>query len=451
MNKIKMILAGSVLLFSGAAMAAEQVSVTVYNSNLGLVRSVRQMPLKEGTSEIRFADVASQIDPTSVHFKSLTAPDKTAVLEQNYEYELVDANKILSKYIDQQIQVFTKEGKMFDGKLLSSSDEIVLEKKDGGVQSVSRANIQNVDFPKLPLGLITRPTLVWTVASEKGGTHDMEVSYLTGGINWHAEYVAVLDKDDKKIDLSAWVSVDNKSGAAYQDAKVKLIAGEVHRAVEQEPMYDQRMLKTAMAMERSDQFQEKAFFEYHLYTLQRPATIKNNQIKQLQLFPSASVSVKKIYEYEAQSDPNKVKVAVEFTNSKAENLGMPLPAGKVRIYKQDSDKSQEFVGEDALDHTPKDEKIRLTLGDVFDVAVERTEKDIKNISERVQQRTAGIKIRNHKDSDIEVLVAEKFWGDWEITKSNFPHTKKDSVTAEFKIPVKKDGETILEYTVQNRW
>lgn len=450
--KIKNILAVLSVSFFVSAASAEEVSVTVYNNNLGLVRSVRQMALKEGTGEIRFMDVASQIDPTSVHFKSLTAPDKVMILEQNYEYDLVDANKILSKYLDQQIQVYTKEGKLFDGKLLSAASDVVLEKKDGSIQALQRSNIQNIDFPKLPLGLITRPTLVWTLLSDKGGNHDMEVSYLTEGISWHAEYVAVLDKDDKKMSLSAWVSVDNKSGAAYENAKVKLIAGEVHRAEVPQPMYAKGLRMDALSLESAGQFQEKPFFEYHLYTLQRPATIKNNQIKQLTLFPSAGgVTIKKIYKYEGQSDPKKVKVNVEFVNSKSESLGMPLPAGKVRIYKSDADKSQEFVGEDRVDHTPKDEKVRLTLGDVFDVAAERAEKEMKSLSSKSQQRTVEIKLRNHKDTDIEVLVVEKLWGDWEIVKSNYASSKKDSNTAEFKIPVKKDKETVLEYTVINRW
>lgn len=291
----------SIILFSLFVIAnsmaqGKQVSITIYQNNLGLVRDVREMDLKEGNQEIRFTDVASLIDPTSVHFKSLTEPEQVTILEQNYEYDLVSAEKILQKYIDQVVQLFTKEGKIFEGKLLSASGNVVLEKKDGGIQSIAMANIQNMDFPKLPAGLITRPTLVWYLSSEKAGKHNMETSYLTDGIGWHAEYVALVNKDETALDLSAWVSVNNQSGTDYENAKLKLVAGDIHRITPLPPRYigyeERAMVKAAPA----PQFEEKAFFEYHLYTLQRAATIKNNQIKQLSLFPTATTPVKKLYD-----------------------------------------------------------------------------------------------------------------------------------------------------------
>ena len=439
-------------LLIAAAAFADESAVTVYNNNLAAVRSMRPMEINAGTGEVKFADVAAQMDPTSVHFKSLTAPGKVAILEQNFEYDLVSAEKILEKYIDQTVQLFDKEGKMFEGRLLSSSDDVVLEKRDGEIQSVSRASILNINFPKLPSGLITRPTLVWMLSSDKGGKHDMEVSYLTAGIGWHAEYVAVLDKDDKKMDLSAWVSVDNKSGATYADAKIKLVAGDVNRVSDAVPTAYLRRAMTVESFSADEkQFAEKSFFEYHLYTLQRPATLKNNQIKQISLFPSASVPVKKIYKYDGQTNPKKVSVAMEFLNSKAQGLGLALPAGKVRVYKQDDDKSQEFVGEDRMDHTPKEEKVRLSIGNAFDVAAERKEKEMRALSQRSRQTTVEIKIRNHKDSDIEVLAVERLWDDWEIVKSNFKHAKKDSTTAEFVIPVAKGAEAVLEFTAVTKW
>lgn len=437
---------------AGTCLAAErETAVTVYNNDLALVRDKRKLVLKQGLGELRYADVAAQIDPTSVHLKSLTAPEKVAVLEQNFEYDLISSDKILQKYLDEEIEVFGKEGKFFSGKLLSASNDIVLEKKDGGIQSVSKSMVQNVEFPKLPQGLITRPTLVWTMQADRGGDHDMELSYLTSGMGWHAEYVAVADKDDKKMDLSAWVSIDNKSGAAYENAKLKLIAGDVNRAAPPQPRGAKVRATFALAQDMAEQFQEKAFFEYHLYTMTRPATLKNNQIKQLTLFPTATVNVKKIYEYEGLNDPKKVKVMMEFLNSKQEGLGLPLPAGKVRVYKQDSDKSQEFVGEDRLDHTPKDEKVRIYVGDAFDVAGERKEKENRSLGGRANQQTIEIKLRNHKDSDIEVVVTERFWSDWEITRQSQKFEKKDARTAEFVVPVKKDGEATVEFTVVTRW
>lgn len=434
-----------------AGAQGKQVSITIYQNNYGLVRDVREMELKAGVQEIRFMDVASRIDPTSVHFKSLTAPDQTAILEQNYEYDLVSAEKILQKYIDQSVQLFTKEGKIFEGKLLSAGGNVVLEKKDGGIQSISLANVQNVDFPRLPAGLITRPTLVWHLSNEKDGKHRMETSYLTEGIGWHAEYVALVNKDDTALDLSAWVSVDNQSGTDYENAKLKLIAGDVHRATPPPPRHMDYEIQSMAKAAPARQFEEKAFFEYHLYTLQRPATIKNNQIKQLSLFPTATTPVKKIYEYDGSKNEKKINVKLEFINSEKNGLGIPVPAGKVRVYKSDEDQSQIFIGEDQIDHTPKDEKIRLYVGDAFDVVGERKQINYKQLGDRAREETWEITLRNHKKEDIEVLVTEHLWGDWEIRESSHPYNKKDAGTIEFVIPVKKDAEAIVKYTVLYRW
>ncbi len=434
------------------SMAQEkQVSITVYQNNLGLVRDVREMDLKAGSQEIRFTDVASLVDPTSVHFKSLTAPDHVTILEQNYEYDLVSTEKILQKYIDQVIQLFTKEGKVFEGKLLSAGGSVILEKKEGGIQSIATANIQNMDFPKLPAGLITRPTLVWYLSAEKAGKHTMETSYLTDGIGWHAEYVALVNKDETTLDLSAWVSVNNQSGTDYENAKLKLIAGDVHRITPPPPRYIGYKERAMAEAAPATQFEEKAFFEYHLYTLQRAATIKNNQIKQLSLFPTATTPVKKIYEYDGSKSEKKVNVKLEFTNSEKNGLGLPIPAGKVRVYKSDEDKSQVFLGEDHVDHTPKDEKIRLYVGDAFDVVGERKQISYKQLSDRAREETWEIKLRNHKGEDIGVLVTERLWGDWEIRESSHTYNKKDANTLEFLISLKKDSEVTIKYTALYRW
>lgn len=429
----------------------KEVSVTIYQNNFGLVRDVREMELKAGVQEIRFTDVASQIDPTSVHFKSLTAPDQVAILEQNYEYDLVSAEKILQKYIDQVVQLYTKEGKIFEGKLLSAGGNVVLEKRDGSIQSIAMANVQNVDFPKLPAGLITRPTLVWYLSNEKDGKHRMETSYVTEGIGWHAEYVALVNHNDTQLDLSAWVSVNNQSGADYEHAKLKLIAGDVHRVTPPLPRHMDYEVQAMAKAAPARQFEEKAFFEYHLYTLQRAATIKNYQIKQLALFPTATTPVKKIFEYDGSKNEKKVNVKLEFENTEKNGLGIPVPAGKVRVYKSDEDQSQVFIGEDQIDHTPKDEKIRLYVGDAFDVVGERKQMSYKQLGDRAREETWEVKLRNHKKEDIEVLVTEHLWGDWEIRETSHPYSKKDASTIEMVIPVKKDAEAIVKYTVLYRW
>lgn len=428
----------------------KHVSVTIYQNNIGLVHDVREMELKAGNQEVRFTDVASLIDPTSVHFKSLTAPEGVAILEQNYEYDLVSAEKILQKYIDQSVQIFTKEGKLFEGKLLSAGGNVVLEKKDGGIQSITAANIQNVDFPRLPAGLITRPTLVWLLTNEKEGRHTMETSYITNGIDWHAEYVALVDKNEARLDLSAWVSINNQSGTDYENAGLKLVAGDVHRVTPPPPQHvahDERVMARAAA----PQFEEKSFFEYHLYTLQRAATVLNNQIKQVTLFPTAATPVKKIYEYDGQKNEKKVNVKLEFVNSEKGGLGRPMPAGKVRVYKADEDRSQVFLGEDRIDHTPKDEKIRLYVGDAFDVVGERKQVSYKQLSDRAREETWQIKLRNHKEEAVEVCIIERLWGDWEIREASHSYNKKDAKTLEFLAPVKKDEEITVKYTALYRW
>lgn len=290
---------------------------------------------------------------------------------------------------------------------------------------------------------------MWLLDSDVSGKRKAEVSYLTSGINWHSEYVAVVDQKDQNLELAGWVSIDNRSGATYEDAKVKLIAGEVHRVEEVAPL---RMGK-GMAMEMAaapPQFEEKAFFEYHLYTLLRPATIKDNEIKQVSLFPSTNVKVKKIYTYDGARYDKNIRVELEFKNAQTEGLGMPLPQGKIRVYKADMDKSLEFVGEDRINHTPKDEKVRVFLGNAFDIVGERKKTDFKQISDDVTEESYQIKLRNHKEEAVEVVVVEHLYSytDWEIRESTFPYEKKDASTIEFKIPLAKDQEVVLNYTVR---
>ena len=260
-----------------------------------------------------------------------------------------------------------------------------------------------------------------------------------------------MHEDEKKLDLSAWVSINNQSGTDYERAKLKLVAGEVHRVTPQRQYEDFEERPMAKVAAAPPQFEEKAFFEYHLYTLQRAATIKNNQIKQLTLFPTAETQVKKIYEYDGSRDEKKVNVKLEFVNSGKNGLGLPIPAGKVRVYKADVDQSQVFLGEDRIDHTPKDEKIRLYVGDAFDIVGERKQMNYKQLSERSREETWKIKLRNHKKEDVEIIVREHFWGDYEIRESTHSYNKEDANTLEFIVPVKKDEEAVLKYTVLYRW
>ena len=443
-----------IIFFVGGILKADEpkVAVTVYNNNLALVREARTIQLKKGVQEFRFVDVAAKIDPTSVHFKSLSDPADVDLLEQNFEYDLVGTERLLQKYIDQQIVTSTKDGHVFKGKLLNTtSGDVILENEDGSVVVVKAAVLQNIQFPALPEGLLTRPTLVWLLSSKKGGKQESEISYLTHGINWHAEYVAVANQSDTEIELSGWVSIENRSGATYQNAKVKLVAGDVHKAKKERRMYNTLPKVEALSAMAAPPFQEKAFFEYHLYTLQRPATIRDRQIKQLSLFEPAQVKVDKIFTFDGLANDKKVSVDLEFKNDKASGLGIPLPKGKFRVYKQDEDQSQEFIGEDNIDHTAKDEKVKITLGNAFDLVGERTILSDKKLGKRSRQQKIQVKLRNHKDKQVVIHVLEHFWGDWEFVGPTPPIIKKDAEKVEFRALVPANGEKKLEFTVLTRW
>lgn len=447
---IKKILTLAILLLfcvSSVFAQQKQVALTVYNSNLALVKDTREIQLPKGISEIKFQDVAAQIDPTSVYFVSRTAPEQVAILEQNYEYDLVNSAKILQKYVDQEISIQAKEDASYSGTLLSASGgDVILRDADGGIKIVRMETVENMAFPSLPEGLITRPTLVWKLDSQQSGKHEIEVGYLTHGIEWHAEYVGVTNENDTVLDLSGWVSIENNSGATYEDAKLKLVAGDVHRAERMIPR--EYVLRKAAEAQAAPDFEEKAFFEYHLYTLQRPATVANNQIKQISLFPSTEVKVAKKYAYDATKDEKKVRVNLEFENKKEFGLGMPLPKGKVRVYKEDEDKALIFIGEDFVDHTPEGEPVKVYVGDAFDIVAERTQKDRRAIGKDSWEETWEIKLRNHKEEAVQVDVVEHLNFDWEILSKTHDYKKKDARTIEFNVSIPGNQEVAIEYTVR---
>lgn len=444
--KSKLTLLLALLTVSLPAFAKPGVSVTVYNQDLALVRDVREMGFQKGNSELLFRDVAARIDQSSVHFKS----NGVTLLEQNFDFDLVSPEKLLEKYVDETIEVVNEKGDVVTGKLLTSSGStIVLQTNDGSLRSLLMESIQEVRYPNLPSGLITRPTLRWLVNAPNGGNQEAEVSYLTGGMNWNADYVAVIDESNK-ADLSAWVTLNNMSGASYMDAKLKLIAGEVHRAQAPMQKYNDMMRVETLAMDGGSQFSEKSFFEYHLYTLERQTDLLDNQTKQVSLFPNAIVQTKRIYEYDYSRNNDKVSVSLEFLNSKDNQLGIPLPAGRVRVFQKDTDGSQEFIGEDNLDHTPRDEKVRVTIGNAFDIAVERAQKDYRQISDRVYEQDIEVKLRNRKNEAVTVVVVEHSWGDWSVTKSSLPLRKVNANQFEFDVAAAPDKEIVLTYTIRNK-
>ncbi len=455
---------------------ASSTELTVYNDNLGLVREQRDIELNKGQNEVNFTDVAAKIDATSVHFKSITDPDGTKVLEQNFEYDLISRDKMLSKYIDKEIELVRRFGvsgektETLKGTLLSLQGGMTIKVGDKIYSNPSG----EVILDKLPEGLITKPTLSWLVDCNKSGKNTIEVGYLTSGIKWNADYIVVSDTNDKNIDLNGWVTIDNKSGATYKDAKLKLIAGDIHRAKPPVSAQDEFIIRAAVATQRvSPQFQEKTFFEYHMYTLQRKATIKDNETKQIEFASASQIPVNKLFIYDgarmsfssyneySRADRNygvqtnkDVYVMLEFKNSKENNLGIPLPKGKMRVYKSDVDKSLEFIGEDWIDHTPKDELIRIYLGNAFDVVGERIQTDFKvNYDADKLNESYKITLRNHKEEPVTVKVVEHLyrWSNWKITNNSQNFEKTDSKTIEFNVPIDKNGETVVTYTVEYWW
>ena len=431
---------------------ADENYVTVYNQNLALVKQVRTVEITRSNLPLKFTDVASEIIPTSVHLRNLSGNKDFAVLEQNYEYDLVSGEKILEKYIDHPVEIITDKGQLISGTLMSKSGSTLVLKTDDGIRILPWNDKMQVNVGELPEGLITRPTLIWDVTGVKDGKETLEVSYLTGGMNWHAEYVGVLNENATEISLDSWVSVENRSGATFKDAHLKLVAGEIHRAEQPiAPRYmEEGMAMAAKAAPRG--FQEREFFEYHMYELQRPTTLKNNQIKQISLFPQVTVKCRKLFVYSAWKDNDNIFVKLAFTNKKSEGLGIPLPAGVFRIYQKDKE-SLEFVGEDRIDHTPRNEDVKITMGKAFDLKAERKLVSTTKISDRSQKITVEIELRNNKEKEaVNILVDERLPAmQWKITESNFPYKKIDISRVEFNIPVPANDKVKLRYTVVYSW
>jgi hypothetical protein len=439
------------------------IALTIYNVNLGLVKDQRELRMPKGTEELKFMDVASEIIPTSVHIKSLVQADSLRVLEQNYEYDLLNPQKLMDKYVGKEVKLYqknpyTEREEIVDATLLSTNGGPIFKIGDG----ITFGYPGRIIFPGVPDDLISKPTLLWLLENNLSSPQKIEASYLTNGINWRADYVVILNDRDDRADLSGWVTVDNKSGATYKDAQIKLVAGDVNR-VKDQVMYEQAMRKVAgAAMSPEPQFREEGFFEYHLYTLQRKTTVKENQTKQISLVNADDIQVKKElvfrgapYYYRSsygEGIPNqKVGVYVEIANKKENNLGIPLPKGTVRVYKKDSEGSLQFVGEDAIDHTPKDEKLRLKLGDAFDVVGTRKQTDWRKIAYDTYEAAYEITLRNHKKEDVVVRVIEPIPGDWTMLSSSHAYKKTEASTAEFSIPVPKDKESKLTYRVRMRF
>lgn len=438
----------------------QDVAVTIYNSNAGLVKDTRLIEFKPGIHELKFMDVAGKIDPTTVHIKSLTNGSSLRVLEQNYEYDLLSPQKLLEKFVGQKVQLATihpetKKEEIVEAILLSTQGGNIFQIGD----KIHIGHYGRILLSKIPENLIPQPTLVWMLENKLSKPQKLEVSYLTSGINWKADYVAVLNKLDTMTDLTGWVTIDNRSGATYQNALLKLVAGDIHRVQGEVRMDYARPM--AAAKEASQQFKEESFFEYHLYTLDRRTTVKDNQTKQMTLLDANQVPLKKLfifaghpqyyYQMNQGSQKQKVGVFLELENTKKNNLGIPLPKGTIRVYKEDKDGSLQFVGEDRIDHTPKDEKFKIKIGETFDVVGERIQTDYKRLATNLFEVAFEVSLRNHKKEDIKVLIEEPIPGDWEMLSNTHPFEKLSAHLIRFDVPVAKDKEVKVKYRIRFKY
>jgi len=437
----------TILILSTIALSAlaGDISITVYNNNRALIHEERLIDLQKGEFTFNFTGVPPLIDPTSV----LLHADGIEILEQNYEFDIASPRKIIEKMSGQRIRVIMEDGSLIEGKLFPTEGQgMIVISDDKAVNILNESQIMHYSFPQMPKGFVEEPTLIWHLRSANSGKKTAEVSYLTGGMSWHAEYIAVVG--DKSLGYNGWVSIENRSGQTYKNAGLKLMAGDIHTV---DGMKKGRRRVAAMAVEDSfggNQFEEKSFFEYHLYTLQRKSTVKQNEIKQISLFPEAEVKHQKEFVFEGSRN-KKIGVFISFKNSESSGLGMALPAGKVRVYQQDDDASLEFIGEDMIDHTPKDEKVRLQIGNAFDLVGERMVKDSRQLGRYDREEDVEISLRNHKDTEVTILVKEKFYGNWKILNSNIGFKKTGANTVEFNVtvpPHRENEEFLLKFTVR---
>jgi hypothetical protein len=442
----------------------KEVSISVYNGNFGLVREVRELELPKGRVSLEFRDVASQIQAETVSIKGATA-DSLRIFEQNYRYDLLSPATLLAKYVGRSVKAYRwnpvlgKED-AFDAEVLSVNGyQPVL--KIGG--EITYGFDGRFGFPELPANLIANPTLVWSLESTQPKQR-VEATYMTYGLNWKSDYVLVLDESDAKGDLQGWVTLTNRSGASYEDAKLQLVAGDVNRVTTRgwrEEEGKSRWMKKE-ANEKATEFREEGLFEYHLYTLSRPSSVLQNEQKQVSLLEAKGITLDKQLIFYGQQywyrgsygqvmSNQKVGVYLDIQNKEQNKLGMPLPKGVIRVYKADKSGAKQFVGEDSIDHTPRDEKVRVKMGDAFDVVGDRKQMSWKTLGSCTSESEWEISLRNHKDTPVTVQDVEPIGGDWEVLSSSIPHVKKDAFTFTFDVKIPAKGETKVKYKVRVKW
>ena len=441
-----------------------ELALTVYNSNIALVRDVRTLQLPRGIFDLQFMDIAATVNPATVHFRSLSEPGRVSVLEQNYEYDLLEPDKLLRKYVGRDVTLVRRKQdggvtieEPVTARLLSYNNAPVWQI---GNEIVTGLGADHMRFPELPGNLFSRPTLIWSLTNEGGTRHRVEASYLATNLKWNADYVLTVARDDKTADVDGWVTVTNGSGTAFRNAKLQLVAGDVNRVYPSAGRMeaDERVMK--MAANAAREMTQESFSDYHLYTLDRKTTVNNNQTKQVSMLDATNFPVAKRYIVDGQAfyyrnaqhpgSPLKdvVQVYYQFKNEDKAGLGVPMPAGVVRVYQSDSNGGVQFVGEDRIQHTPKDETLNLKIGNAFDVVSERKQIDFQKIASNVYEVEYEVALRNHKTAPVTVEVNEPIGGTWRILRSTYEWVKTDAWAAQFTVPVAADGTSTLRYRVR---
>ncbi|MEE9330747.1 MAG: DUF4139 domain-containing protein [Methylophilaceae bacterium] len=434
------------------------VAVTIYNGNLALVKDTRKISLKRGFNAVAMRDVSAQMRPETAILRSINAPGSLSLFEQNFDFDLLTPTKMLEKYVGKVVTIIktnpaTGAETSEKATVLSANNGVVL--KIGN--RIETGMPGRIVYDDVPANLRDRPTLITQLNNKGTQNQTVELSYLTGGLGWKADYVAELNDKENRLDLSGWVTLTNTSGASYKEAKLQLVAGDVNRVQRHRSRAKSRNMRSDMMKAEADApMSQEGLLEFHLYSLQRPTTIKENQTKQVALLSASSIPTTKElvlhgaqHYYRSQYDQirtkMKVGVYIQFVNKKASKLGMPLPKGIMRVYKKDSLGNAQFVGEDSIDHTPKNEIVRLKLGNAFDVTADKKQTDFKKVSNREFKTSFEITLKNAKKVPVTVTVQEPIGGDWRILSESARHKKINSHMAQWKIKIPAEGKTKLTY------
>ncbi|MDD4224152.1 MAG: DUF4139 domain-containing protein [Candidatus Cloacimonetes bacterium] len=433
-----------------AAFAGAEDWITIYNDDLSLVRSNFELDLEKGRQDYNFDNITSRIEAPSVIVHSLGGGVRVA--EQNYEYDLAGKHQIIAKYIEREVELLTKDDSRVIGtlKFYDGSSFGILEKGSGRLFVVADGETQVIKLAELPSNFYTKPTLHWSLIADKAGKHPLQMTYLTGGLRWNVTYNSVWD--EKNLALNSWVTITNQSGKAFDDVTLKLIAGDVNRVYDSYNQYkrDYYPEMAGMAMDAAaPSFEEKAFHDFHMYTLDQKVSFANNQTKQLELYPLQNVKANQAYEYSTWGGG--VNSVIKFKNTEENGIGKPLPKGTIKVYKKDSDGNLEFIGEDSIDHTSKNEEVKISTGTAFDLVASTLVRDQKDLGKRISERTIQITLRNNSAEAKTINVLHQLGGNDRIIESNFDHTEDTNMKSTFEIPVQPDKEVILNFTVRTEY